>query len=119
VIGKIQESTWFIGKGRGESGGGVHFTLRYTYEIDGVQRESSRIRLLWSTYWFRYSAKRLCKKYSKGNEVAVYVNPKDHSEAVLEPVMQYCYLIFLFMFAATLLLYAAMSFVVKLVGFFH
>lgn len=54
--------------------------VRYVYSIGGRSYESTRERVFLAGF-FRIAA----REYRPGESVTVYVNPQDHSYAVLEP----------------------------------
>ena len=62
--------------------------LEYEYEYQGMRFLNDRIAPLqvWSS--FRWTAANLTRKYPRGRELIVYVNPQNPGKAVLEPDRQ-------------------------------
>jgi Protein of unknown function (DUF3592) len=83
VTGRIRSS------GFEESGTGVSkaysIAVEYEYEYRGVQYRGDRVTPM--RYWpaLRSTAESLVRRYPAGQEVIVFVNPRNPVKAVLEP----------------------------------
>ena len=60
--------------------------IRYTYEYQGRRHSGEAVSAIRERYLGRKGAVEAARKYPVGQDVAVFVNPKDPSQAVLEPV---------------------------------
>ena len=56
------------------------YRVTYVYSVNGETFSSSRVSFV------RIGSEKTSEKYSQGDKVVVFVNPNDHSQAVLEPV---------------------------------
>ncbi|MFV0593276.1 MAG: DUF3592 domain-containing protein [Draconibacterium sp.] len=66
-------------------GAEVKFSLAYTYAVNNIEYESSRIIFSSSTIYTRGYAIEFESKYSLHQKVEVYYNPEKPLQAVLEP----------------------------------
>jgi hypothetical protein len=86
VEGKITES----GVNEDSEGDGTTYSahVQYQFHYRGINYINDRIAPLqfWSS--MRWTAESYARKYPRGREVTVYVNPRNPGEAVLEPGRQ-------------------------------
>ena len=62
--------------------------LQYQYHYQGIDYINERVAPLEVLLNSRWSAESLARKYPRGREVAVYVNPRNPGQSVLEPGRQ-------------------------------
>jgi Protein of unknown function (DUF3592) len=86
VPGKITES--FVHEDADSDGSTYAAKLQYTYHYHGINFIGERIAPLqiWSS--FRLTAESFTRKYPRGREVIVFVNPRNPGTSVLEPGRQ-------------------------------
>jgi hypothetical protein len=86
VAGVIQESC--VGKNDDGDGTTYEAKLQYGYHYGGINFIGNRIAPLqvWSS--LRWTAESFARKYPRGREVTVYVDPRNPGKSVLEPGRQ-------------------------------
>jgi hypothetical protein len=62
--------------------------VRYKYAIDASTYESTCIALLQAGSSFRHVAQAVVQRYPPSSQIVAYVDPLDHSRAVLQPGRQ-------------------------------
>jgi len=94
----VRETKWAPVKGRVtlsgvneiNHGDGTSYSpeLQYQYHYQGIDYINERIAPLEALLNSRWTAESLARKYPRGREVVVYVNPRNPGESVLEPGRQ-------------------------------
>jgi len=74
--------------GKGIKSGGLHFSITYSYEIDGRTYFSDRVHFGATASDSDY-AKNYVRKYPMGKKVHVYYDPTNPSLSVLEPEVKW------------------------------
>ncbi len=107
VPGKITES--FVHEDSDSDGSTYAAKLQYTYHYHGINFIGERIAPLqiWSN--FRGTAESFTRKYPRGREVIVYVNPRNPGKSVLEPGRQFMASVCYALLGVTLCMFAWMA----------
>lgn len=87
----LRQGNWLEARGHVESGSvvwtGETYSARvvYNYAVDGVQFTGNIVKSGAVEYNWRGPAERVLSRYPPGRDVVVFVDPKNHCHAVLEP----------------------------------
>jgi hypothetical protein len=81
----------------GRTGSSFYHDIHYAYTVEAVEYTSDKVGV-----WYiggkgigMSQAREIVRRYNVGDEVKVYFNPRDHSDALLEPgAVSYWWLFF-------------------------
>ncbi len=103
VTGTIIESSMTEGTDPDFEGTVYSSVIGYEYTVDGQRYESRRVKMApYGITTDRETVQRRLDEYPVGKSVTVYVDPRKHSQAALEPGVNYVFVLILVLFGAPL-----------------
>lgn len=85
-----ESSSWLKVPGRVHSSsvvvteGGYAPHVVYSYDVQGISYENSRVSLALTTYPLHRQAEAIARRYQSGQQILVFVDPANHRAALLD-----------------------------------